>query len=198
MKLTALAALICGLAAPALAEGWADSPALAALNGTYISPTVEPWYGGFGRREFVFADGQWSLTFTHALDPAMTMRTFQFRTGGGYQITGPSTVPGAFEATFDEDWKHLTQLTTIPEVVAGMGLASCNLTPNLEADISATGCAAWPSVADCGQDFDLLAMDAKGVYFGVRPDDNDMCTPEGRPTALLMPVVPVAGPGQNP
>jgi len=128
----------------------------------------------------------------------MTMRTFQFHTGGDCTITGPSTVPGAFEATFEEDWKHLTQLTTIPEVVAGLGLTDCGLTPNLEADISAEGCAAWPSVADCGQDFDLLAMDANGVYFGVRPDDNNMCSPDGRPTALLMPVVPLQGPTQAP
>ncbi len=189
MKSLHLAALCCTLALPAFAQDWADVTTLQTLNGTWVSPTVEPWYGGFGTREFVFSGGQWSLTFTHALDPQMTMRTFQFRTGGGYTITGPSEVPGAFEATFDEDWKRLTQLTTNPEVAAGIGLTACNLTPNLEADISATGCAAWPSVADCGQDFDLLAMDPGGLYFGVRPADNNMCTPEGRPTALLPPVV---------
>jgi len=188
-RLATATALLCTLATPTLAQDWADAATLEALEGTYVSPTVEPWYGGFGTREFVFANGQWSLTFTHALDPQMTLRTFQFRTGGRYRITGPSTVPGAFEATFDEDWKRLTQFTTIPEVVAGLGLGPCNLTPNLEADISTKGCAAWPSVADCPQDFDLFAMDAQGVYFGVRPDDNDMCTPKGRPTALLMPVV---------
>lgn len=189
MKHVMIAVLLGPFAFPAMAQDWADAATLQSLKGTYASPTVEPWYGGFGTREFVFSDGQWSLTFTHALDPQMTMRTFQFRTGGDYEITGPSKVPGAFEATFDEDWKRLTQLTTIPDVIAGMGLGACNLTPNLEADISVAGCANWPSVADCGQDFDLLAMDAKGVYFGVRPADNNMCTPAGRPDALLMPVV---------
>ncbi|MGQ0566131.1 MAG: hypothetical protein ACT4OK_13825 [Gemmobacter sp.] len=187
--LSAAALILSALALPSMAGEWADAATLEGLKGTWVSPAPEPWYGGFGTREFVFADGQWSLIFTHALDPAMTLRTFQFRTGGGYAVTGPSSVPGAFEATFDEDWKRLTQLTAIPEVAAGIGLDTCGLTVNLEADISQTGCAAWPPVADCGQDFDLLAMDPQGVYFGVRPADNDMCTPEGRPTALLPPVV---------
>jgi hypothetical protein len=184
------AALGVSIAAPsAAADGFADAATLAALHGTFESTAPEPWYGGFGTREFVFADGQWSLIFTHALDPDMTMRTFQFRTGGGYRVTGPSAaVPGAFEATFDEDWKHLTLLTAEPEVIAGLGMAGCGLTVNLEADISATGCAAWAPVAVCGQDHDLLAMDEAGLYFGQRPMDNDMCTPDRRPTALLMPV----------
>jgi hypothetical protein len=44
-------------------------------------------------------------------------------------------------------------------------------------------------VADCGTDHDLLALDATGLRFGQRPMDNDMCTPDRRPTALLGPVV---------
>ncbi len=120
----------------------------------------------------------------------MTLRTFQFRTGGGYAVTGSSTaVPGAFEATFDEDWKHLTLLTAIPEVIAGMGMAECGLRPNLETDISATGCATWKPVAECGQDYDLLALDGTGLRFGRRPVDNDMCSPDNRPSELLPAVV---------
>ncbi len=182
-------ALFCLTLAPAAHAD--DAATLATLSGTWVSPNVEEWYGGYGTREFVFHDGQWQLIFTHALDPAMTQRTFQFRTGGGYVITGPSAaVPGAYEATFDEDWKHVTLLTTIPEVIAGMGMAECGLTPNLETDISVTGCAAWRPVAECGQDHDLLALDGTGLRFGQRPADNDMCTPDKRPTALLDPVVP--------
>lgn len=182
-------ALLCLTLAPAARAD--DAATLASLSGTWVSPRVEQWYGGYGTREFVFHDGQWQLIFTHALDPAMTQRTFQFRTGGGYTITGPSAVvPDAYEATFDEDWKHVTLLTTIPEVIAGMGMAGCALTHNLETDISLTGCAAWRPVADCGQDHDLLAMDGTGLRFGQRPADNDLCTPDKRPTALLEPVVP--------
>ena len=181
----ALAAL--ATAAPAQAD---DRAALQALHGTYVSPTVEDWYGGYGTREFVFADGEWSLIFTHALDPAMTMRTFQFRTGGAYRVGAPSdAVNGAHRAVFDEDWKHLTLLTAVPEIVAAMGMADCGLTVNLETDISESGCAAWRPVADCGQDHDLLALSDAGLHFGVRPMDNDMCTADKTPTALLPAVV---------
>lgn len=182
-------AVIAALGAPAMAET-ADRAALEALNGTFHSPTVEEWYGGYGTREFVFADGRWSLTFIHALDPGMTQRTFQFRTGGDYAVQQPSeAVPGAFHTVFDEDWKHLTLLTPVPEIAGAMGMADCGLTVNLEADISETGCAAWRPVAVCGEDHDLLALTEDGLHFGVRPADNDMCTADKTPTALLTAVV---------
>lgn len=187
--LPALAAVAL-LAAPCLAETEAERTALQTLNGTWHSPAVESWYGGYGTREFVFADGRWSLTFIHALDPGMTRRTFQFRTGGGYTVGDASkAVPGAFETVFDEDWKRLTLLTMVPGVAAAMGMAECGLTVNLEADISDTGCAAWRPVAECGEDHDLFAMSGDGLHFGVRPADNDMCTADKTPTALLTAVV---------
>jgi hypothetical protein len=185
-----LATLALAAALPAMPGLAAGPEALEALHGTWISPAVESWYGGFGTREFVFADGQWRLTFTHALDPGMTMRTFQFRTGGAYRVVGPSpAVEGAFHTVFDEDWKHVTLLTAVPEIVAGMGMADCGLTLNLETDISETGCAAWAPVAVCGEDHDLLALTDEGLHFGVRPADNDMCTADKVPTALLPAVV---------
>lgn len=179
------------LALPAAADPARDRAALAALEGTFHSPAVEEWYGGFGTREFVFADGRWSLTFIHALDPGMTRRTFAFRTGGAYAVGEPSdAVPGAFHTVFDEDWKHLTLLTPEPEIAAAMGLADCGLTVNLEADISETGCAAWRPVSVCGEDHDLLALGVDGLHFGVRPPDNDLCSADKAPTALLDAVVP--------
>jgi hypothetical protein len=189
MPASALVVAAC-LAGPALSQDDGGRAALESLHGTYHSAAVEPWYGGFGTREFVFADGQWSLTFIHALDPGMTQRTFRFRTGGGYAVQAPvAAVPGAFHTIFDEDWKHLTLLTPVPEIAAAMGMADCGLTVNLEADISDTGCAAWRPVADCGQDHDLLALSAEGLHFGQRPADNDMCTVARLPTALLPAVV---------
>lgn len=186
-SLIALAAMAC--IQPVAAEDFAPREALQTVEGAFRSAAPEPWYGGFGTREFIFADGQWQLVFTHALDPAMTLRTFQFRTGGPFEIGAPSeTVAGAYRGVFHEDWKHLTLLTDNPEIVAGMDMAGCGLTFNLETDISETGCASWRPVAECGEDHDLFAMDETGVYFGVRPADNNMCTPEKTPTALL-PVV---------
>ena len=82
------AAISLGALAPAQAD-FAPREEIAALTGTCRSTAPEPWYGGFGTREFIFADGRWELSFTHALDPAMTLRTFQFRTGGAAGDRGP-------------------------------------------------------------------------------------------------------------
>ena len=184
------AAVSAALVAVPASAGSADPAELQALRGTYVSQSVEDWYGGFGIREFVFRDGRWSLTFTHALDRDLTMRTFQFRTGGAYRVLEPApAVEGAFHTVFDEDWKHVTLLTDVPEVIAGMGMAECGLTVNLETDISERGCAAWRPVAVCGEDHDVLALSAEGLHFGVRPADNDMCRADKLPTALLPAVV---------
>ena len=185
-----IALCLCLAAGAAGAGEWAGPDALASLEGTWESPAAEPWYGGWGTREFVFRDGQWSLTFVHALDPAMTLRTFQFRTGGGYEVGAPDAVEGAFHTVFDEDWKHLTLLTPDAGLAAAMGMGDCGLVPNLEADISDTGCAAWRPVAVCGEDHDLFGMNPDGgLHFGVRPADNDMCTADKLPAALLPAVV---------
>ena len=191
--------LTCGLMAASIAltagaasadTGWATREALQSLSGTYVSSGVEEWYGGFGTREFVFNRGTWSLIFTHALDRGMTQRTFQFRTGGSYEVgRASSAVRGAFHGVFNENWKHVTLLSDHPQIIARLGMADCNLSVNLEADISRTGCAAWRPVSECGQDHDLFAMDSRGVYFGVRPRDNNMCTPDRTPTVLLAPVI---------
>ena len=183
----ATAALACATAVSA--QDFLPRAEVEAVTGTFRSAAPEEWYGGFGMREFTFANGQWQLIFTHALDPAMTMRTFQFRTGGPFEIGQESeAVAGSFHGVFHEDWKHVTLLTDNPKIVAGMGMAECGLTYNLETDISETGCAAWRPVAQCGEDHDLFAMDTTGVYFGVRPADNDRCSADKTPTALL-PVV---------
>lgn len=166
--------------------------AIMALNGTWASSAPEDWgRGTFGTRSFSFDDGAWSLDFALALDPGMKAKVFEFHTTGTYDVQSPSaTVPGAYDMLFREVTKALTLRATDPKLIAAFGLAQCNLTADVKTDISATGCAIWKPVAVCGEDYDLLALDAAGkLYFGVRPADNDMCTPDKRPTALLPAVV---------
>ncbi len=164
---------------------------LATLSGTWASSQSESWYGAYGTREFRFEDGRWSLRFTLALDPAMQARVFEFRTGGPYYIAQSSkTVPGAFDAVFMEDTKHLTLRTRDTKLLQAFGLAACGLEPDVEKDISIQGCAAWKPVAQCREDHDLLALGQGGqLHFGVRPRDNDMCSADRRPKALLQPVI---------
>lgn len=166
-------------------------PQLEALSGTYASVGAENWYLGYGTRTFTFDKGKWSLTFVYALDPAMAQRVFEFHTEGPYKVIAKSAkVDGAFDTTFYEDVKAVTLRTTDAKLVEAMGLAGCNLQLNVRTDISKSGCARWKPVAQCREDHDLLAVDAAGkLFFGVRPADNDMCTPDKRPTALLPAVI---------
>jgi hypothetical protein len=50
----------------------------------------------------------------------------------------------------------------------------------------AAGCAAFGQypAAQCPADFDLLDVDGGTLHFGNRPADNNMCTPDRRPTQL--------------
>ena len=156
------------------------------LSGTYMD--VEPYaYGdAFGQRIFTFDKGKWTLKFTLGLDPNLENQVFEFRTYGSYQIIAPSsTVDDAFNAVFGEDKKFVTLKTDNPQLIEAFGFAYCDLTPNVEKDISIDGCSLWKSVAECPADYDLLSLDDEGLlYFGVRPADNDMCTEDKRPTAL--------------
>lgn len=191
MKAALASILLAGTAGMATAqESFGGRDQLERLSGVYASSAPEQWYGGHGTRRFTFEGGKWSLVFTHAIDPDMKNRTFQFRTEGPYTIGGASSaVSGAFEAVFLEDVKFVTLLTADPNLVHAFGFANCGLKLNVEVDISSTGCAGWKPVSACREDHDLLAISSRGLHFGVRPRDNNMCTADRRPTALLQPVV---------
>lgn len=167
-----------------------DRTELETLSGTYASLATEKWYGAYGTRTFTFDEGRWGLEFHFALDPEMTQKVFTFRTQGPYALQERSNaVPEAFHTIFYEEQKFVTVYNDDPALLAGMGMADCGLTAGIEQNISETGCANWKPVAECGEDHDLFAIDEQGqLYFGVRPQDNDMCTADRLPTELLPPV----------
>ncbi|MEM9987765.1 MAG: hypothetical protein AAF804_21965, partial [Bacteroidota bacterium] len=165
------------------------------LSGTYADVEPFPYDGAWASREFQFQDGKWSLVFTMGLDPKLENQAFRFRMFGRYEVQNPSSVvAGAFETLFWEDKILVTILTEDEAIVADFGLADCALGYQTETDISATGCAFWAPLTECNQDHDLVRMDKVGrLYFGERPDDNNMCTPDRRPTKLTLPVSKVKG-----
>lgn len=167
---------------------------LATLQGTWAdAPTGYAYGEAFGHRTFTFENGRWTLTFTLALDPQFKAPVFEFRTHGRYDVLGPSkVVADAYDAVFTEDAKFLTLRTADPKLAEAFGFTPCNLTPNVEQDVSVTGCLGWRPVSVCNADHDLLALTKEGgVQFGVRPRDNDLCTADKRPTTLTPPVIPV-------
>ncbi|MEO1438104.1 MAG: hypothetical protein AAFV80_21355 [Bacteroidota bacterium] len=156
------------------------------LSGTYEDPSPYPYGAAFGKRTFTFESGTWTLDFKLGLDPKLEFPVFRFRTHGRYEVLDPSTtVEGAFNALFYEDQKFLTLLTDHPELITAFGLDQCALTPHIEQNISKHDCALWAAVESCHEDHDLLMVDEAGLlYFGIRPADNNMCSPDRRPAAL--------------
>lgn len=161
------------------------------LSGTYADATPYNYGKAWGKRVFTFDKGKWTLVFTLALDPNLQMPVFEFRTFGRYKLQEKSaSVADTYNAIFYEDKKFITVKTTDENLIQAFGFKPCAITPNIEKDISETGCSAWKSVAACPGDHDLLSLDKNGnLYFGERPADNDMCTPEKRPTKLTPPVI---------
>ncbi|MEO1628948.1 MAG: hypothetical protein AAFV25_27625 [Bacteroidota bacterium] len=156
------------------------------LSGVYKDAKPYPYGNAFGQRVFNFDNGNWALEFTLGLDPNLDHQVFQFRTHGSYAILDASAVgKNVYNAEFGEDKKFVTLKTEDSQLIEAFGFASCGLTPFVEKDISADGCALWKAVSECPIDHDLLALDDDGrLYFGERPADNDMCSADKRPTSL--------------
>ncbi|MCU0419262.1 MAG: hypothetical protein MUC38_06345 [Cyclobacteriaceae bacterium] len=164
---------------------------LETLSGTYADAQPYPYGQAWGQRVFTFNKGKWTLVFTLALDPELKMKVFEFRTVGTYKLQEKSAVvANTYNAVFYEDKKFVTVKTTDTNLINAFGFTPCQLTPHVEKDISENGCSAWKSVKVCPGDYDLLSLDREGnLYFGERPVDNDMCSPDKRPTKLTPPVV---------
>jgi hypothetical protein len=161
------------------------------LSGTYADAKPYAYGQAWGKRLFTFGKDKWTLNFTLALDPEMKMQVFQFRTFGTYKVQDKSSkVVDTYNAVFYEEKKLLTLKTSDEKLIKAFGFASCNMTKDVEQNVSERGCSGWKSVAECPGDYDLLSLDKEGrLYFGSRPQDNDMCSPEKRPTSLTPPVV---------
>lgn len=163
------------------------------LSGTYADPAPYNYGKAWGKRVFTFRKGRWTLDFTLSLDPEMKAQVFRFRTYGSYKVQENSTtVAGAFNAVFFEEKKFLTLKTSDENLIKAFGFSQCGLVVDAEKDVSVSGCSGWKPVKDCPGDYDLLSLDKEGkLYFGNRPQDNDMCSPDKRPTSLTPPVTKI-------
>jgi hypothetical protein len=165
--------------------------ALQNLSGTYSDPKPYEYGKAFGHRTFTFQEGKWTLDFYLSFDPEGKQKIFSFRTLGNFKVLEESAeVVNAWNAVFYEDKKFLTLYSDDPGIKAAFRFQDCGLVSGLEKDISEAGCSAWKAVSECNEDHDLLMLSAEGgLHFGVRPQDNNMCTADKRPKALTPPVM---------
>ena len=161
----------------------------AALDGTwqgpcYPSPAGD---GSFNQLTFRMTPTTWDLDYVAHGDAACSGSAVFLTVNikGPYTIGAPSPVaPGAHEGTFSFAQKSVT---AGQEAAVGFLKEKCGFDAKVGAPVDlAAGCAnlgAYP-LADCKDDHDIVQLEGGTLRFGKRPADNNMCTPDKRPTAF--------------
>jgi hypothetical protein len=182
-----LFALLAGCPA-ATTPSTSDAPTPPDLAGQWVSDCVPNGDGTAFALAFDLGSADWSLDYvvhgTESCDfPVLTVHI-----DGPYELVEPSAVvDGAWDAIFSFD--HKTMEPEVDDLVAALDGAGCGADPwavGVAQDVYADGCPAFGQYpqADCGQDYDLVSLADDTLRFGLRPADNDLCTPERRPTEL--------------
>ncbi len=196
MKLRHLS-LLCPLllslnACGASASSDRDPAATPDLSGDYLSPcTPSPQADGttnYFNLDFSLTQATWTVDYTVHADQACATKLLTVRIEGPYTISAPSqSVPGAYEARFDFSRKamtpHVQQLADTLNSIPGCGEGGWQVGASGSV---AAGCAPFGQypLADCSADHDLVRLTDAGIEFGARPADNNMCSPDKRPTKL--------------
>lgn len=161
------------------------------MLGNWISQSPEK-VGNFGyrTREFKFDKNRWWIEVIFYDDAEIKKPVFSFIGEGPYKIEGASTTaPGSINAVFSFERKLLKLLTDDSAAIARFGFAGCGLAKEVTKDISTTGCAAFTSVAVCGQEYDLVGIEGDKLRLGARPAGGNMCSVDKRPMGLGQPLV---------
>ncbi len=161
-------------------------PAPPDLHGSWTG-ACEAGADGNHRLSFAITEARWDLQYELFGDATCAKRKAAIHLGGTYEVLDASeTVPGAWNATFSFDARDLT--ADDAKTAKALGKAcGVKLKAKKAADIHAKGCPKLglkPADA-CAADHDLVAIERDRLFFGVRPADNDMCTEDKRPTALV-------------
>jgi hypothetical protein len=167
------------------------SPSPADLAGRWGSACVDPGNGQAFRLLFDLTETTWSLAYEAFADAACATPSLTVQIDGGYALGNASAVvAGAREGRFDFATKTVTPHNAGVADFLAQACGRPGFVAGEAADITG-GCAglgAWP-VVDCPSDHDIVLLDNAGtLHFGARPQDNNMCTPDKRPTAPGLPL----------
>ena len=181
-----LAALTACASQPATGS---EAPSLA---GRYQSDCLpQPQADGttqYARLDFDLSHDTWTLDYVVHGDAACATRLVGVRIEGPYELGEPAPgLEGAFQARFGFAKKTITPY--VDGLVGALTAMGCGTTPwqlGQPQDVLEEGCAPFGQypASRCAADYDVVALDAEGLQFGARPADNDLCTPEKRPTSL--------------
>jgi hypothetical protein len=161
-------------------------PPIVHLNGTWTGPCFASPQGdgSYNQLTFRMTTTDWDLDYGAFGDDACTAKFLTVNIQGPYELGSASSVaPGAREGKFGFATKTVT-----PHMDAAVGVinGACGVTDAAVGepfDLSA-GCAglgAYP-IQECGSDYDIVMLSGDTLHFGSRPADNNMCTPDKRPS----------------
>lgn len=165
-------------------------PAPANLVGTWVGPCFPSPQGdgSYNQLTFTFTETTWDLDYVANGDENCSYPFLTVNIAGDFTLEGASeVVEGAREGTFGFSTKtvtgHMAEALSVIENACGV----TDTVVDTPVDITGgcMGLGAYP-VADCPADYDIVLMNAEGttLSFGARPQDNNMCTPENRPTSF--------------
>jgi hypothetical protein len=134
-------------------------------------------------------ENDWELDFVTHIDAACTQPLVTVTIAGPYALQRPSSsVSGAWEGQFDFATKTIRpEVDALRELLNGLeGCGNAPFETGVAQDVYETGCEAFGQYprAVCMSDYDLVQVVDGALYFGARPEDNDMCSPERRPTEM--------------
>ena len=157
------------------------------LVGTWAT-TCFPSPKGEGNKKLVFkmTEGEWDLDYMAFNDDACSVQFLTVNIKGTYSLEGASPVEdGAREATFGFASKTVTgHMEDALDVINGACVVE-GTAVGTPLDI-AGGCAglgAYP-IAECTADHNIVKLVDGVLHFGVRPQDNNICTADKRPTSF--------------
>jgi len=165
-------------------------------TGRWVSPSREPVQNPDGStaylvRDFTLTPDRWTLLLSAYGDASSEQsKLFVAQVDGPYKVTGSSSkVAGADEAEFGFEKVHFTPyMDFFIGMLNGAGSGNGNWKVGERQDVSATGALAFAPTSVYPREYDLLKRDGDTLYFGKRPADNNMGSPDRRPQALAAPL----------
>jgi len=161
-----------------------------ALAGHYVSAGCEDYPDGMGghnylTRDFTLTATTWHLELGIFMDAACTTPLFTSVIDGPYTL---GDVSGAVAGATEGEFAFTTNVWTAKQdfMADTFTTQGCGADPwvvDEPQDVSQTGCigVAHP-ISTCPREYDVVALTGDDLFFGERI--TDMCTVDGRPTAL--------------
>jgi len=137
----------------------------------------------YRRREISFTPERWNFFATFFGDASCTVPLFTARIEGPYRL-GALIASGATEADLYFERLHFTALNRqAAEALNRLRCGDGNFQVGIEQDTSKTGCV-FPPTREYPLEYDLVQLKDGLLYFGERPEENNMNRLENRPKVV--------------